>query len=105
MNYDDGGDDESSPSQAESEPMKKVQDEDDGATTLVPKSMFGGKKYGVGDKCPMKIVHEYEDEYEIGHDMEGGEDEPKGTQMERSMGKLAATAARASSGGPGGAGE
>ncbi len=64
----DQGMDEAAPSEAdESKPHDEDQEgeESESQTTLVPKSMFGGKEPQPGDVCKFEIEHIYEDEVEI----------------------------------------
>ena len=83
--------DAAAPSEAQDKPAEKT-DSDEGKdeeqTALVPKSLLGGKDFGVGDEIIFKIVHKYEDEIEVAYASEPKkEDKPK-SQMEESEGGL-----------------
>lgn len=43
------------------------EEQEEGATALLPKSVLGGKEFKVGEEVVLKIVHEYEDEVEVAY--------------------------------------
>lgn len=62
---------------------------DEGETTLVPKSMFGGKDYQPGDKCTFEIMHDHGDEVEVRH-VSDQSDEKHESEMDKAAGRLGA---------------
>lgn len=61
----DGGDESSPNTSKDVESPKEDAQERDEETALVPKSMFGDKPLNPGDTVTLKVVHAYDDEYEV----------------------------------------
>lgn len=72
---------ESDADETETPQSDESEDKDDqaeGETALLPKSMFGGEPPKPGDKCTFTVKHVYSDEIEVEYGKEeGGEDEGK----------------------------
>ena len=80
--------DEAAPSEAQDKPAEKTDDSESEQTALIPKTLFAGKDFKVGDEIVLKITHLYEDEAEVEYASEPSkEDKPK-SQMEESEGGL-----------------
>lgn len=77
--------------EAEDDEINPGANEDaEGATALLPKSILGGKKFQVGDELVLKVVRLYDDEVEVEYASapEGGMDgdgEPEEDEGEMDM--------------------
>lgn len=84
--YNSGGD--AAPSEAQAEPMEKPESEEGDQTALIPKTLFAGKDFKVGDEIVLKIVHLYEDEAEVEYASEPSKEEKPKSTMEEAEGGL-----------------
>lgn len=94
---DDGADDAAAPQQSDDTPpteTNKDEQEPEGETALLPKSILAGKEFKPGEEVVLKIVHLYDDEVEVEYakdeaDSNSNEKEDS-PEMAGAMGKLSA---------------
>lgn len=77
--YSDTEDDQSAPETAQSDmPDKPDEEQAEGETALLPKSIFGSKMPEPGATCTFKVVHVYDDEVEVEYAKEDEDDSEMG---------------------------
>src|SRR6478672_1653296 len=88
-------DEQAAPSEAQGETKPEMDKSEDGEqTALIPKTLFAGKDFKVGDDIVLKITHLYDDEAEVKYSSEDkDESKPKSTMEEAESGleKMATT--------------
>lgn len=77
------------PGPAES-PEAENEEESSGGTTLIPKSVFGGREFNPGDTIEFKVTHIYEDEIAVepvGKESKSEEPSPADMQLDMMAGE------------------
>lgn len=83
--------DDSAPPQPDQPAPNESKDDMDADTALLPKSIFAGKDYKVGDEIKLKIVHDYDDEVEVQcmHDKkDNNSNDQSSSYMDDALGKM-----------------
>lgn len=86
--YDDGPSDSGAMNEAKPTPKDDESEMDGDATTIIPKSVTGGKTFEVGDEIVLEVVAVMEDELQVRYASEKGskdEESKEGESKEPSM--------------------